>query len=404
VRRVTNKVIVLSSAAALSSFKGHSYNYHLAVRDALRLSSIEYKVLIPSKNPITLQDEVWEQELRIPSKLVGDISSKIARFFAYAYYSICISYAWVFFYRKYSKSAEVIVFYETGGNFLDEILISIVLKIFVKKPLAVWYLVRGLPKTKKFQFLLKSSIFFAEFFVGKGRLKLCTDTVPLRDQLKYVLKRDVVCLPIPHAYSKQSKDQDLDYIKPNGLRIWGLSCMGENKGEKFLANLLRQKLTPSVNVEVIVRDFFLEKNELHPESFVKVIPSELDALQFTILLQSCHVALLPYFGGEDQAYKLSSSGIFVDSVTAGLLPLVSRDTWMEFELNRFDLNELVLDWDQYNTLPKLSTLINGLFASKSTMCKLDGMRRSYSAMHSPDGFLGVLYQNNYFPKFVVKNN
>ena len=100
------------------------------------------------------------------------------------------------------------------------------------------------------------------------------------------------------------------------------------------------------------------------------------------MLHTFNIVLLPYFGGEGEAYKLSSSGIFVDAVTAGLLPLVTKDTWMEYELNRFNLNELVVDWSKYTNPFDLCALINRLICAKNTMRKLDDMRHSYATFHT----------------------
>ena len=395
------KVIVLSSAIALSSFRGHSYNYHRAVRDSLKQVSISYKVLIPKNNPITEKDDLWETTLETPTKLVSDKPSKILRFFFYLYYSLCTTFAWIFFYKKFSKNTRVIVFYETGGNYLNEAIISFFLKILGKKPYAVWFLIRGLPYTKKFLYLLKISIFFAEFFSGKGRLILCADTDLLRDNLIKTLKKNVISLPIPHANTVHCEHKVLERIKEDGIKIWGLSCTGENKGEQYLAGLLKNA-DLSLAFEISVRSTFLEKYQIPVEPYINVISSELDAQKFSSLIQSCNVALLPYFGGVAEAYKLSSSGIFVDSITAGLMPLVTKDTWMEFELNRFNLNELVVDWRKYNALADLCALVSKLTCDENTMRKLDHMRQSYAAIHSPNGFLEALFQHNFLPSSDVE--
>ena len=396
------KIIVLSSAAALSSFRGHSYNYHRAVRDSLSQVSLEYKVLIPQNNPIVNKEDLWEESLQVPTKLVGDIPSKLLRFYTYTYYALCITRSWVLFFRKFSKNTDVVVFYETGGNFLDETLISLALKIFGKKPYALWYLIRGLPDTKKFLYLLKTSIFFAEFFSGRGRLKLCTDTVPLGEYLSIALKRNVISLPIPHACNQSSAHKAQKKIGMDEIRIWGLSCIGENKGEQYLANLLKN-IHQTSSAKILVRSIFLEKNKIQSKPFIEQISVELDAHEFKFLLESCKVALLPYSGGGNNAYKLSSSGIFVDAVSAGLLPLVTKGTWMEFEVNRFNLSELVVDWSLYDNFSRLSGLIEALISSQNTIRKLDNMRHSYCAMHSPNGFLEALFQNKFltlsdFPK------
>lgn len=389
------KIIVLSSASALSSFRGHSYNYHRAVRDSLKLASIGYKVLIPKKNPIIDKDDLWEARMQIPAGSVSDTSSKFLRFFIYIHKSLCATASWPHFYSKFSKNTKVIVFYETGGNFLNEALISIALKILGKKPYAVWFLIRGLPDTKKFLYLLKISVFFAELFSGRGKLILATDTVLLQEHLSCILKKNVISLPIPHGYPMSCDHEASKRCGVDRVKIWGLSCTGENKGEQYLANLLRN--ANRTFGDIFVRSMFLEKYRIPEKPYIKVAPNELDAQQFSYLLQSCNVVLLPYFGGGVQAYKLSSSGVFVDSVTAGLLPLVTKHTWMEFELNRFNLNELVIDWGKFKTFSDLCLLIDRLLNDENTMRKLDEMRYSYANMHSPSSFLETLYRHNFLP-------
>lgn len=388
------KLLVLSSASALYSFMGHSYNYHSAVKNALDLDCIEYRVLIPKNNPISNKGGIWVAELDTSATLISKFNSKIVRFFYYVYDSIVISITWLRFYKKYSDRRKTIVFFETGGNFLDEALISLFLIFSIfKKPVAVWYLVRGLPSSRKFQYILRFSIFFAQFLAGKDRLFILTDTLPLKEALALFLRRQVSCVAIPHGLNTffGSKNTIKEVSQDSIIRIWGVSCLGLNKGEDYLVSLL-QNIKSEIAAQVLVRDAFIKKNDLYKNQAILPIGDDLSEVDFIASLQSCDVALLPYFGGNNQQYHLSSSGIFVDCLAAGLLPVVSPGTWMETELKRFGLEELIIEWGRYNNLEDLVALIRKLLGSENTIKKLNEMRADYCNFHSPVGFLDSMYK------------
>ena len=387
--------LVLSSASALYSFMGHSYNYHSAVKDALQLDSIDYKVLIPRRNPITSGNAMWVAELGTSAMLISQFDLKTVRFFYYVYDAVVISFSWLRFYKVNSKVHSTFIFFETGGNFLDEMLISFVLKLFsFKKPEKVWYLIRGLPSSKKFQYILKLSIVAAQFLAGKNKLIVLTDTLPLKESLTLFLKREVSCVAIPHGLTASlgSRKVIVPPQKKSITRIWGVSCLGQNKGEDYLASLLKN-INLVFPIQVLVRDVFLYRNQIDENQVIFRIGDNLSERDYIKNLQSCSVALLPYFGGNNQQYHLSSSGIFVDCLAAGVLPLVSKGTWMETELKRFCLEELIVNWDKYNNFYDLLKLIQSLLKSQETINKLNNMRSNYCNLHSPSGFLKSLYES-----------
>ena len=372
---------------------GHSYNYHSAVKNALDLDCIEYKVLIPKNNPIASKNAIWVAELDTSATLISKFNSKAVRFFYYVRDSITISLAWLKFYKEYSVSKKTIVFFETGGNFLDEALISLILSLLIfKKPVAVWYLIRGLPTSRKFQYILRFSIFCAQLLAGKDRLFILTDTLPLKEALALFLRRQVCCVAIPHGLNASIGSKDIIKVaaQDSMIRIWGVSCLGLNKGEDYLIRLL-QNMHSEKKTQVLVRNAFIKKNELFKNQAILPIGDDLSEVDFISNLQSCNVALLPYFGSNNQQYHLSSSGIFVDCLATGLLPIVSPGTWMETELKRFGLEELIVDWGRYNNLDDLVALIRKLLSSENIIEKLNEMRTVYCNFHSPAGFLNSLY-------------
>lgn len=372
---------------------GHSYNYHSAVKKALDLGYIEYKVLIPKKNPIANKSAMWVAELDTTATLISKFNSKAVRFFYYVYDSIIISLAWLRFYKEYSGTRRVIVFFETGGNFLDEALISLFLSLVsLKKPVAVWYLIRGLPTSRKFQCILRFSVLCAQLLAGRDRLFILTDTLPLKEALSLFLSRQVSCVAIPHGLNASRESKDIIKVAPQDsmIRIWGVSCLGLNKGEDYLIRLL-QNINSEKKTQVLVRNAFIKKNEAYKNQAILPIGDDLSEVNFLGKLQSCNVALLPYFGGNNEQYYLSSSGIFVDCLASGVMPIVSSGTWMETELKRFGLEELIVDWGQYNNLDDLVALIRKLLSSENIIIKLNEMRTDYCKFHSPAGFLNSLY-------------
>jgi hypothetical protein len=54
------------------------------------------------------------------------------------------------------------------------------------------------------------------------------------------------------------------------------------------------------------------------------------------------VVLMPYVASR---YGDEASGVFIDAVTLGCMPLVSKHTTMASELEKFGLGELAVDWD-----------------------------------------------------------
>jgi hypothetical protein len=85
--------------------------------------------------------------------------------------------------------------------------------------------------------------------------------------------------------------------------------------------------------------------------------------------------LLPY---DSWRYGEATSGAFVESVAAGKFPLVSRGTWMAYELEKFGLNELVIDWKS----DRLFDIIVELSASASVAEKFAVMRTAYRRFHN----------------------
>ncbi len=96
-------------------------------------------------------------------------------------------------------------------------------------------------------------------------------------------------------------------------------------------------------------------------------------------LRSADALLLPY---SPERYQRRTSGIFVEAIFLGKIPLVMKDTWMAEELRQFDLQELIVNWDSPSFFSELEQIWN----SPSVHAKLAAMQQAYLSFHSRHAF------------------
>ena len=92
--------------------------------------------------------------------------------------------------------------------------------------------------------------------------------------------------------------------------------------------------------------------------------------------------LMPY----RDKYAYSASGVFSDAVTLGCMPIVSRATTMAFELEKFGLKELAIDWNTefgWN-------LIAAIARDEGVKDKFGKMVAAYRKLHSLPSLAAVV--------------
>jgi hypothetical protein len=92
--------------------------------------------------------------------------------------------------------------------------------------------------------------------------------------------------------------------------------------------------------------------------------------------------LMPY---KVAKYRYSVSGVFVDAVTLGCLPFVSRHTTMAEELQKFGLDELAVDWDEFSWDFVVSITQNAI-----VKVKFDKMSLAYREQHCLSSFASAI--------------
>lgn len=203
------------------------------------------------------------------------------------------------------------------------------------------------------------------------QIRFLSDSQSIGDFLSSCLEVPFHVLPLPHAppYQPISRPQH-----PT-RRLLFLGEPRQEKGTVSIQHLCRtaKKDTP---FELLCAEGLSLPSSLLP---VSRHPVPLAPDQYWHTLRSADCILLPY---SPERYQRRTSGIFVESIFLGKVPLVRDHTWMAEELKRFDLGELIIDWES----PSLLDHCTSLLASNHLYDKLCMMQNAYQAFHSLDSF------------------
>jgi hypothetical protein len=118
----------------------------------------------------------------------------------------------------------------------------------------------------------------------------------------------------------------------------------------------------------------LSTNTGGPE--IELVDDNLAREVFDARFEITDIVLLPY---DRDIYNESTSGIFVETVFSGAIPLVTDSTWMAFELEKHDLQDLIIDWAG-DDVARNAEIRN----------RLNRMSAHYRKFHSVKNFASVL--------------
>ncbi|XTZ12006.1 MAG: glycosyltransferase family 1 protein, partial [cyanobacterium endosymbiont of Rhopalodia inflata] len=172
-----------------------------------------------------------------------------------------------------------------------------------------------------------------------GNLKLLTDSDLLGESLSNYFQEHVTVMPIPHAEIKVN-NCDIKNKFP-GILCWWPGFPREEKGWNIIKKLVASNLNNTDEICLLAA----EKSNLKVTKGgikLKLIQDKLTRTEYNYWLSVSDVILLPY---DYQSYGERTSGIFTESIIAGKIPLVTDKTWMAYELLKYDLGELIINWE-----------------------------------------------------------
>lgn len=325
-----------SLVPGLKSIQGHEFSYHQAVEESAKLNGYHFQAFIAKDAQVTPPTKGWN-------------------FYFKAFFRDCCSLL--------RKQNEETIFFLESFNLKKLALFTLSLLLFAKKNTQVWILFRyGLPYVYAKG---KIHLFLCDLLTYKlkRRFKILTDSEKIAD----TFRRPVTVMPIPHTK---------DFISDPAVEkkiFWWPGEPREAKGLKEMQKLAHHR-------EAFLVEIIAAKSSHLP---VRLIEDQLSAQDYREWMSKSSVILLPY---DEKVYRYSTSGILIEAITAGKMPLVKKGTWLSDVLIKNDLSELVIDFDR----PDFFSASLALLADKGVQHKLQTLQKTYKHYHSVENYASCM--------------
>jgi len=324
----------------LADIKGHQFAYHEAIQKELDLP---FQAYLSKQHRIDRLPKGW-----IPffSKKDNRKLSPLAT----------LRRAWEFgkLFRK--KETFPRVFFLESFNTSDLCAFYLAARFYLKKQDSLLLLFRY--DLKKIQTALAKRL----------RATYLSDSAPIVEQFaQRGLKAHL--LPIPHT-----ETVDIKPTPNKEILCWWPGQPRPAKGKKEICALLKREKRN--DFKILFSQELEIKSALIPYQH---LPTPLLRKEYVHWLYKIDIVLLPY---DPITYRSSTSGIFVETIIAGKVPLVKEGSWLSHELKKFDLHDLILDWSRPDFFSHAKYLLNSADIQK----KLKKMQEAYLAYHSPKSF------------------
>lgn len=358
---------IISFIPNLINEAGHEFIYNIAVNDAASMNGWQYYAAVPDDCAVEPLPATWTMCLKVTRKK-NIFTSKIERIYLYT------SSVYKFFKSKIIRDKTVVIFLESF-LFYQLLGLFIVTLFLSRKKILIWLLYRNNYKLTLLDKILNSG--FKRLF--RSKICLFTDSELLQKSLSHYFNQFVYVLPIPHT---QVAAENAFIKKTNQLVCWWPGPPRENKGLETIRKISAIRCVDDLDLRLLVSkkaQIESSKNAIAIDFVNDPLPRE----EYLKLLSMSDVILLPY---DQTVYAESTSGVFVEAIVAGKIPLVSDKTWMAFELRKNNLEELIIDWNRSDILK----LILDISKNADVHSKISKMRNLYKTFHNLHSFAHVM--------------
>ena len=365
--------ILVSIIPNIVGGEGHIIPYHLAVKKATQILGWQHKVAYSSDNNSRNLPADWVGCLK-GSTLEADANliEKIGKIKNIVSFAKSINYYWHSNILNYS--GEKIIFIE---RFIHLQLLALWLAILFlpKSNLYIWILYRRDTHKTKTRFIYKLINKLIKNSVDKNNFKLLSDSELLGQSLSSYFQESVTVMPIPHT--EFINKQDLG--NHNSILCWWAGPPREEKGWEIIKAMARSKFTEAEKFCLVAA----ESSQLQPVTGgieIKLIEDNLNRQEYAHWLSRSDVILLPY---DSEAYSERTSGIFTECIIAGNIPVVTAHTWMAQELSKYNLEKLIIDWENKpGIFEQLKTILN----DREILDKIGLMQSEYKKFHNVETY------------------
>ncbi len=363
---------------------GHFLPYNLAMSKIAKQNHWDHLAALPKKSCVDHLPKAWKKCLHIdlpyflndPNNRMPYIRKK--RWVRYAVHALYTITLFRFLKNALKQKSDNKVIFLEEFQFAQLLALANCIKFLPKKGLHVCILYRHNPKKigKEAVRYIPQHKRIAKYL--GNHFHLLTDTDLLADSLSLFFQQSFTIMPIPHTEYPQIK-----YHKNHNDPIicW---WPGEARPAKGLDRIeylstLTNKGAKSIQI-IAAKNSFLTP---HPEGpLVKLLENNLGTEEYAKWMALCDLVLLPY---DIKAYQNASSGIFVEAICMGKIPLV-RGNWMTRELKKYDLEELIMDWYDHNLIQKLIEIAK----SDRIKSKMKKIQKSYQDFHNISSYATIM--------------
>ena len=335
---------------------GYFYNYHLSVQKALLSKVTTAHVYVSNKAAFAEHPEGWK-------KWFSPVFNRANR---RKFWKECRA-----LYKTKSENKRIF-FLEFFGR-RDFVLFAASAALFSKKSDTFWILYRDdlEIRRKKDLKMIRLLSKLLQWKV-KQRFIPLTDNELLADFYQGWFGRRPIVLPVVSTVYKP-----VEKVHKTHLRLSWLGAPRPDKGSKEISHLVQIQDPQAKNITLEVSGathFPPPKNQLE----ISLRRVFLTAKEYYDSLERSDVVLLPY----DQKYARRTSGVFVEAILAGKIPVVKEGSWLSHELKRFDLTELIVDWED----PLFFTNLFPLLQNEKILARLEKMQQAYVSFHGEKNF------------------
>jgi hypothetical protein len=346
---------VYSLAHHLKDEAGHQYRYHLCLQKALEKQGIDCHVYIDRYAKIPYLHEGWLPFFHPSNRWLGHNFRNLL---------------------KKSKEKQRIFFLECF-SLLELFHFFLAFCLFGQTDDKLCLLLRrdlAQQKCKGIFHLLCLRMIQKKL---RSQLKLFTDSSLLKEEFEGQLQQAVQYLPIPHVDEELCKGS---IAESTIIRCYWPGSPKQAKGWDAMRAILHFAPSKDHSIELTVSSQARLSSTIHA---IREIAPILSHETYWEELARCNLVLLPY---DPTTYRFSTSGIFIESICAGKIPIVKDGSWLAYELRRFDLEMLIIDWED----PLFWTRLSAIVQNKSLQQKLQTMQLSYRSFHKLSHFGDVL--------------
>lgn len=367
--------IFYTFATNLMTYKGHLFEYHKTVGQAVSSLEMETTTFVPTNCEIDPLPDNWKKKLYNPTKWRS--KPLLAKLFPLLINSSPLYKLTRSLHHILSESIEPtrpkIFFFETFNTFyLIALYFALALHPKLKRSIQLALLYRYEPKLMHFKGKKDRKWLKRLEKLLKKPLILLTDTDLLNELLSTYFNKTFYTLPIPHTENFPIRLQPTD---TNHLTLWWPGAPRRPKGLDSICNLAKRP-KPNFPVTLIVA----EESKITSDTLkIEYTSSSMAREDYIDLFMKSDFILLPY---DPVVYGASSSGIFVEAVFSGCYPIVTPHTWLASELLKFDLHELILDFRRKDFFE----YINSLKQNEKVRKKFHALESDYHQTHNLSHF------------------